>query len=153
MYIWDLATYTPLCVVMNAHSDGITTCCWSDVGTYVVTGSNDFKLKLWNTNVLLKNKDEPSLLKERSTFLGHTTTINDVKYKVRFFFSEWETLKFCFCLRCPQLLACICLVWVCNFQFLIIFVPSCVRSMDGSLVLLSVSFSCNPCHKGFRWCI
>ena len=89
MYIWDLATFTSLCVVMNAHSDGITTCCWSDVGTYVVTGSNDFKLKLWNTTMLLKNKDEPSLLKERSTFLGHTTTINDVKYKVGIFF--------CFC--------------------------------------------------------
>ena len=85
MYIWDLATFTSLCVVMNAHSDGITTCCWSDVGTYVVTGSNDFKLKLWNTTMLLKNKDEPSLLKERSTFLGHTTTINDVKYKVGIF--------------------------------------------------------------------
>lgn len=81
MFIWDLVKFTSLCVVHNAHADGVTTCCWSDVGTYIVTGSNDFKLKLWNTKVLIQNANNPEKLTERSVFTGHATTINEVKYK------------------------------------------------------------------------
>lgn len=80
--MWDLTTFTALCVVHNAHADGVTTCCWSDVGTYVITGSNDLTLKLWNTNVLVQNRNKQENLKPRVTFTGHTTAINDLKYKV-----------------------------------------------------------------------
>lgn len=80
--MWDLTTFTPLCVVHNAHADGVTACCWSDVGTYVITGSNDFMLKLWNTTTLVQNRNKEEKLQPRVSFTGHTSSINDVKYKV-----------------------------------------------------------------------
>ena len=51
-----------------------------------MTASNDFLLKLWNTKVLIEKRDQQDELKPRVTFTGHTTTINDVKYKVRLLF-------------------------------------------------------------------
>ena len=84
LIIWDLINGVALCTIYNAHSDGLTACCWSDVGNYVITGSNDYLLKLWDTKYLISNADSSEKLVEKVKFVGHTSVINDVKYKVRF---------------------------------------------------------------------
>ena len=86
MIVWDLVNNQSLCIIHHAHSDGLTTLSWSDVGNYVVTGSNDFLLKLWDIKYSISKKDESSSLKEKLAFKGHVSTINSVKYKVSFFF-------------------------------------------------------------------
>jgi len=77
--LWDL--HQALLIIRNAHSDGITSCCWSDVGNYVITGGNDLLLRLWDTKYLLANVGDNDKLKGKVTFAGHTSSIMDVKYK------------------------------------------------------------------------
>lgn len=79
--LWDLNKGSKLCTVGQAHADGLTSCSWSNLGNYFVTGSNDFLLKLWDAKFLISNANNVSALKEKTKFVGHVATINDVKYK------------------------------------------------------------------------
>ena len=69
-------------MIHNAHQDAITSCCWSDVGNYVITGSNDATLKLWDTKFLIANMQNREKLKEKHQFVGHNTSVIDLKYRV-----------------------------------------------------------------------
>ena len=80
LIIWDHEK--ALCVIHNAHQDAITSCCWSDVGNYVITGSNDATLKLWDTKFLIANIQNREKLKEKHQFVGHNTSVIDLKYRV-----------------------------------------------------------------------
>eukprot|EP00794_Sanderia_malayensis_P012166 gene12166-13421_t len=71
LVIWDIISLKPIHILNNCHRDWISACAWSDVGDYVVTGSNDFTLKLWDAKTGT----------EKHEFLGNTSAINAVAYK------------------------------------------------------------------------
>ncbi|XP_064629950.1 telomerase protein component 1-like [Lineus longissimus] len=57
--------------VLNAcHADWINSCCWSNTGNYLITSSNDFNLKMWDTWTG----------KEKTLFTGHQASVNAVSY-------------------------------------------------------------------------
>ena len=58
--------------IMGCHSDWINSCCWSDIGDFIVTGGNDFNLKLWDTKTG----------EEKVSFTGHQSAVNSVSYSV-----------------------------------------------------------------------
>ena len=79
--IWSLTKNTALLTLQMAHKDGLTACSWSDVGNYIVTGANDFALKMWDTKFLIANQGDAEKMKEKANFKGHSGTINSVQYK------------------------------------------------------------------------
>ena len=69
--VWDLLTKKESHTLRECHKDWITACAFPDSGSdALITGSNDFNLKLWN----LKTGEE------RITFRGHTSAINSLSY-------------------------------------------------------------------------
>ena len=69
--IWDLLNNKEARTMHNCHKDWITACSFPDTGSdTLITGSNDFNLKLWNVNTG----------EERTTFRGHTSAINSVSF-------------------------------------------------------------------------
>ena len=71
LIIWDTFTYKQVRVMSACHKDWINTCAFSTLSPdFLVTGSNDFTLKLWD----LKTGTE------KSTFKGHTSSINSVSF-------------------------------------------------------------------------
>ena len=69
--VWDLLSKKEARTMRNCHKDWITACAFSDTSSdALITGSNDFNLKLWN----LKTGTE------RITFKGHTSAINSVSF-------------------------------------------------------------------------
>lgn len=69
--IWDLLSRKEVRTVRECHNDWITACAFSDTSSdSLITGSNDFNLKLWNLNTGA----------ERITFKGHTSAINCVSF-------------------------------------------------------------------------
>ena len=69
--IWDLLSKKEARTMRDCHKDWITACAFSDTGSdSLITGSNDFNLKLWNVGTG----------EERITFHGHTSAINSVSY-------------------------------------------------------------------------
>lgn len=69
--IWDLLSRKEVRTMRECHSDWITACAFSDTSSdSLITGSNDFNLKLWNLNTGA----------ERITFKGHTSAINSVSF-------------------------------------------------------------------------
>ena len=71
LIIWDTYSYKQLKVLNACHKDWINTCAFStNSPDFLVTGSNDFTLKLWD----LKTGTE------KTTFKGHTSSINSVSF-------------------------------------------------------------------------
>lgn len=71
LIVWDMLSYRQQKILRSCHKDWINTCAFSDTSSdFVVTGSNDFTLKLWD----LKSGTE------KSTFRGHTSSINSVVF-------------------------------------------------------------------------
>ena len=71
--IWDTINYKATQTIPVAHKDWINACVFSDLSNdYLVTGSNDFTLKIWD----IKNGSEKSVLK------GHTSGINSVAFSM-----------------------------------------------------------------------
>ena len=71
LIIWDVLSYKQLRILHACHKDWINTCAFSDTSSDIlITGSNDFTLKLWD----LKTGTE------KSTFKGHTSSINSVSF-------------------------------------------------------------------------
>lgn len=69
--IWDTINYKPTKTIPVAHKDWINTCSFSDQAwEYLVTGSNDFTLKVWD----IKTGNEKSVMK------GHTSAITSVAF-------------------------------------------------------------------------
>jgi len=71
LIIWDVVRKTPLHEIHNCHRDWVNACAWSDIGDFVVTGSNDFTLKLWDAKTGTTKYE----------FLGNASAINGVAYK------------------------------------------------------------------------
>ena len=71
LIIWDMLSYRQQKVLRACHKDWINTCAFSDtMSDFLVTGSNDFTLKLWD----LESGTE------KTTFRGHTSSINSVAF-------------------------------------------------------------------------
>ncbi len=71
LIIWDTFSHKQLQVLNACHKDWINTCAFSTISPdFLVTGSNDFTLKLWD----LKTGTE------KATFRGHTSSINSVSF-------------------------------------------------------------------------
>lgn len=71
LIVWDTFSHKQLQVLHACHKDWINTCCFSDTSPdYLITGSNDLTLKLWD----LKSGTA------KTTFKGHTTSINSVSF-------------------------------------------------------------------------
>ena len=71
LIVWDTLGFKQLQVIPACHKDWINTCTFSDTSTDIlVTGSNDFTLKVWD----LKTGTE------KTTFKGHTSSINSVAF-------------------------------------------------------------------------
>ena len=71
LIIWDTFTHKQVRVMSACHKDWINTCAFSTLSPdFLVTGSNDFTLKLWD----LKTGTE------KTTFKGHTSSINSVSF-------------------------------------------------------------------------
>lgn len=71
LIIWDTFSYKQLQVLHACHKDWINSCCFSDTSPdYLITGSNDLTLKLWD----LKSGTA------KTTFKGHTSSINFVAF-------------------------------------------------------------------------
>ena len=71
LIVWDTFSHAQLQVLHACHKDWINTCCFSDTSSdYLITGSNDLTLKLWD----LKSGTA------KTTFKGHTTSINSVAF-------------------------------------------------------------------------
>lgn len=69
--VWDLLSKKGVCTMRDCHKDWITACAFSDASSdSLITGSNDFNLKLWNLTTGT----------ERITFKGHTSAINSVSF-------------------------------------------------------------------------
>ena len=71
LIVWDTFSHKQLQVLHACHKDWINTCCFSDTSPdHLITGSNDLTLKLWD----LKSGTA------KTTFKGHTTSINSVAF-------------------------------------------------------------------------
>ena len=71
LIVWDTFSHQQLQVLHACHKDWINTCCFSDTSPdHLITGSNDLTLKLWD----LKSGTT------KTTFKGHTTSINSVAF-------------------------------------------------------------------------
>ena len=71
LIIWDTLGYKQLQILHACHKDWINTCTFSDTTPDIlVTGSNDFTLKVWD----LKTGAE------KTKFKGHTSSINSVAF-------------------------------------------------------------------------
>ena len=71
LIIWDTFSHKQIQVLHACHKDWINTCCFSDTSSdYLMTGSNDLTLKLWD----LKSGTT------KTTFKGHTSSINSVAF-------------------------------------------------------------------------
>jgi telomerase protein component 1 len=69
--VWDLITMKEARTMRDCHKDWITAVSFPDAGSdTLITGSNDFNLKLWNVTTG----------EERITFRGHTSAINSVSF-------------------------------------------------------------------------
>ena len=67
--VWDTLSKVTKMVIPNAHKDWITSCTFTETTPpLLVTASNDFTLKLWNT----------STWEAKTTLEGHTSPINTV---------------------------------------------------------------------------
>ncbi|XP_064601394.1 LOW QUALITY PROTEIN: telomerase protein component 1-like [Liolophura sinensis] len=76
--IWDMTTIDldltdiePIKILHACHADWITDCKWSNIGDFLITSSNDFNVKVWDINAE----------KERTSLIGHSSTINGLAYK------------------------------------------------------------------------
>ncbi|XP_012935535.1 telomerase protein component 1 [Aplysia californica] len=61
----------PLNILHDCHADWINASQWSNTGSFLVTGSNDFNLKVWDMKTS----------KEKVKMTGHSSAINAVAYK------------------------------------------------------------------------
>ena len=71
LIIWDTFSHKQLQVLHACHKDWINTCSFSDTTPdYLITGSNDLTLKLWDLKSGIT----------KTTFKGHTSSINSVAF-------------------------------------------------------------------------
>ena len=69
--VWDLLGKKEIRTLRSCHKDWINTCAFSDTNSdLLITGSNDFNLKLWDMKTGT----------ERITFKGHTSSVNSVAF-------------------------------------------------------------------------
>ncbi|GFS23877.1 telomerase protein component 1 [Elysia marginata] len=61
----------PVRIIHDCHEDWINSCQWSNTGPYLVTASNDFNLKVFDTKTAT----------EKLTLTGHNSAVNSVAYK------------------------------------------------------------------------
>ena len=73
--IWNMLNHKCIHTIPNAHPDWINTCCFTagrgSNPEFLVTGSNDFNIKVWNT----------SDWKLKTTLKGHTSAVNALSSK------------------------------------------------------------------------
>nr|KAG5700929.1 hypothetical protein BaRGS_034214 [Batillaria attramentaria] len=75
--IWDVRVCemdpnpSPESTMTHCHADWVNACGWSSTAEFMVTGSSDFNLKVWD----MKTKEEKHRL------VGHTSSINTMAYK------------------------------------------------------------------------
>ena len=71
LIVWDTFNHKPIQTLHACHKDWINTCTFSNTSSdFLVTGSNDFTLKVWDLNSGTA----------KSTFKGHTSSINSVAF-------------------------------------------------------------------------
>ena len=63
---------TPLLILHDCHADWVTDCRWSNISDTLVTASNDFNLKVWDTRTG----------KEKIKLTGHMGAVNHVGFSV-----------------------------------------------------------------------
>ena len=69
--VWDVLQKKEIRTLHSCHKDWINTCAFSDTNSnLLITGSNDFNLKLWDVSTGV----------ERITFKGHTSSITSVAF-------------------------------------------------------------------------
>jgi len=70
--LWDTITFKKLHVFDTCHKDWINTCAFSDNNPdLLITGSNDFTLKLWDVQAKI----------EKSTLTGHSSAVTQVVFQ------------------------------------------------------------------------
>lgn len=69
--VWDLLKKQMIKTIPSAHNDWINTCAFSSTNPeLLITGSNDFNLKIWNT----------SDWSQKATLKGHTSAVTSVSW-------------------------------------------------------------------------